>query len=397
MANNPDILSRLDVPALCRELVPSLKPVGKDGKQALGTCPFHEDKGPSLSVRLTDGAFNCKSCGKRGTWVLGLLQEVRGISFQEALNELERRAGLPVSSIKAPTSKLTGRYEYFDQNGTLAYCKERREVRGGKTFSFTHKDENGNRKTGKPDSKPSLLYRLPEVLLANTVYFVEGEAHADLLHGWGLTATTLDCGASTKLTPEQIHQLTGKNIFIFPDNDEPGRKYADHIATTMQGKAQSIKVLSLPGLPEKGDILDWEKTPGNDKTKLICLVEEAPDWEPTEVNIGTRKDTAIITDADKQRTFPSCYVPTARLFNDPLRGYLKLGQGPLYDSLVLRIAHAPGAHLPNNPDGISRSLETDADKRGGPHQKSAGTWSPCAGFRRILDQSNDYGMVHTKQ
>lgn len=360
MATKLEILARLDVPALCRELLPSLKRVGTDGRQALGMCPFHDDKKPSLSVRLTDGAFNCKACGKRGTWVVGLLQKVRGLNFPDAINELERRAGLPASSIKEPASKPV-RYEYFNQNGTLVYFKERRDDSAGKTFSFYRPDTDGKAKLGKPDGKPALLYRLPEVLHADTVFITEGEAHADFLHGWGFTATSLDCGANSKLTSEHVTQLAGKNLVILPDNDEPGRKYANHIATTMQGKTASIKVVSLPGLPEKGDVLDWKKIPGNYKAELIRLVEATPEWESVEVNRDAENDTVRLTDVDKKRTFPICYVPTARLLNDPLRGYLNDGQGPLYDSLVLRIAQAPGARLPNNPVGISRHLETDAD------------------------------------
>lgn len=362
MATNAEILARLDVPALCRELIPSLKPVGNDGKQALGLCPFHGDNKRSLSVRLENGAFNCKACGKRGTGIVGLFQAVKGLEFGEAHNEMERRAGLAVTVFGGKQKKPKPfRFEYFDQEGTLVYFKERWQTPEGKRFVFLHLDENGHRQVGKPNGNPALLYRLPEVLRADTVYVTEGEAHADFLHGWGITATSLDCGAMSKLNPEQVEQLTGKNLIVLPDNDDPGRGYAEHIATTMRGKAASIKVVTLPGLPEKGDVLDWRQLPGNDKAKLMQLVDVTPVWEPTEVNTDTGKDTVRLSDTDKQRVFPRAYIDTARLFNDPRRGFLKLGHGALFDSLVLRLAHAPGARLPNHPEGISRQLETDAD------------------------------------
>jgi hypothetical protein len=34
--------------------------------QAVGCCPFHEDRHPSLSVRVTDGVWHCFGCGRSG-------------------------------------------------------------------------------------------------------------------------------------------------------------------------------------------------------------------------------------------------------------------------------------------------------------------------------------------
>ena len=41
-------------------------PVAERGENAMVRCPLHEDRTPSLSVNLTNGAWICFSCGERG-------------------------------------------------------------------------------------------------------------------------------------------------------------------------------------------------------------------------------------------------------------------------------------------------------------------------------------------
>lgn len=51
-----------------------------------------------------------------------------------------------------------------------------------------------------------------------------------------------------------------------------------------------IKVVALPGLQDKGDIIDWVKIPGNNIEKLIEIVKNTSQWTPKEnsENIGGR-------------------------------------------------------------------------------------------------------------
>src|SRR3989338_9213315 len=55
----------------------------------------------------------------------------------------------------------------------------------------------------------------------------------------------------------------GTEIVIVPDNDLPGEGYLNTIATGLRGKVKSLKVLRLPGLKEKEDIIDWVKRGGH--------------------------------------------------------------------------------------------------------------------------------------
>ena len=95
-------------------------------------------------------------------------------------------------------------------------------------------------------------YNLPNVLKAQTVFFVEGEnVHA--VNAAGRTATTLDSGSNSHWLSEYNSYFDGKTVIVIPDNDEPGEKYARRIASNIPG----AKIIHLPGLAEKGDIYDW--------------------------------------------------------------------------------------------------------------------------------------------
>jgi len=63
---------------------------GGEWKSAI--CPFHEDKNPSLRVRLDSGGFRCMACDVHGGDVLAFhmqLYKLNFISAARALGALE--------------------------------------------------------------------------------------------------------------------------------------------------------------------------------------------------------------------------------------------------------------------------------------------------------------------
>jgi hypothetical protein len=108
---------------------------------------------------------------------------------------------------------------------------------------------------------PRPLYRLPE-LIANPsvpVLICEGEKKADavpmLFLGW-LGTTSMGGAGAAKLT--DWSPLAGRNVIIWPDHDEPGRRYADDAAAlaTTAGAA-SVAIVQVPHeWPEGWDIAD---------------------------------------------------------------------------------------------------------------------------------------------
>jgi hypothetical protein len=196
-----------------------------------------------------------------------------GLSFPETLKELASLAGITESQKK----RIITKYDYVDERGTLLY----------QVCRYEPKDFRQRRPNGKGDwiwnldGIMTVIYNLPQVLTAETVFVVEGEKDAEALRQIGVTATTNPMGAS-KWKEHFNKYLAGKNVVIVPDNDEPGRKHAEDVAKHLSGIAKSIKVVNLPGLPEKGDVSDWL---GADKTKedLLKIVADTPEWKQTQV------------------------------------------------------------------------------------------------------------------
>jgi hypothetical protein len=168
-------------------------------------------------------------------------------------------------------------YDYWDIDRKLLY----QVVRGqNKDFKQRRPDGNGGWIWNLQGVKPT-LYRLPETIEAvqrgETVFVCEGEKDCNNLAKLGLAATT-NSGGAGKWQDSFSDHLAGAVIVILPDNDDPGRRHADQVARSLQGKAKSIKVVELPGLPDKGDVSDW-LAKGGTKEELLKMVAEALEWE----------------------------------------------------------------------------------------------------------------------
>ena len=223
----------------------------------LALCMFHDDYRPSLQV--SPRGYYCFGCGKRGS-----------------LHELAGKLGILTDE---NNKKIVAVYDYCDATGKLLYQVIRLEP---KTFQQRRPDGNGKWVYNLKGITP-LLYRLPELLKASLddwVFVVEGEKDVDRLASLGLVATT-NSGGAGKWRSEFAEHFKDRRVAILPDNDEPGRRHAEQVARSLRGKAASIKVLELPGLPEKGDVSDWLAA-GGTKDELVRLAAEAPEWGPPE-------------------------------------------------------------------------------------------------------------------
>ena len=213
--------------------------VKKSGDQYMALCPAHDDHNPSLSIGLSkDGKRILLHCFA-GCHEEEILQKV-GVTMKDLCLD-------PDHSAKNEIRKQT--YDYADTNGSLLYRKTRIDYDDG-TKSFYFNQPDGTKGVKGIQRVP---YNLPNVLKAQTVYFVEGEKCADAINKEGRTATTLDSGSNSQWLPEYNSYFDGKTVIIIPDNDEPGKKYAHLIA----GKIPGSKIVNLPGLAEKEDIYDW--------------------------------------------------------------------------------------------------------------------------------------------
>jgi 5S rRNA maturation endonuclease (ribonuclease M5) len=154
--------------------------------------------------------------------------------------------------------RIVATYSYVDEHGAVLFEVVRYQP---KDFRQRRPDGNGGYIWSLGDTR-RVPYHLPEVLSADEVVIVEGEKDADRLRSLGFTATTSPGGGGTKVgakwRPEFSDMLIGKRISLLADNDPIGRKHARAIAADLLGKAETVKLVRLPGLTEKGqDVSDW--------------------------------------------------------------------------------------------------------------------------------------------
>ena len=217
-------------------------------------CPAHDDKIPSLSVRVTDSGKVLAYChaGCSQSAVMNSL----GINLDHSRRELRPR--------------IVATYNYRDEQGELLFQSVRFEPKG---FRQRVLDTSGTR--WNLDGTRRVLYRLPELIQADPkllVFIVEGEKDVDRLTDAGLIAVCNPGGAG-KWRDGYSSYLHGRDCVVLPDNDEAGRRHADQVAKSLTGKAASVRVLELHGLPDKGDVSDYLDS-GNSVDALLQLAKE---------------------------------------------------------------------------------------------------------------------------
>jgi hypothetical protein len=146
--------------------------------------------------------------------------------------------------------------------------------------SEVHGGETGWVPTLKYTPKPWPLYRVDEWKDSDdTVFIHEGEkavVAALLAKLPGAHTTTL--GGAQNPKQSDLSPLQNRHVIIVPDNDDPGVNYASKLTALLQGNCASVKVLRLPDVPEKGDVVEWiAQCTKSDKDDGLCRHEVAPE------------------------------------------------------------------------------------------------------------------------
>jgi hypothetical protein len=273
----------------------------QSGGQWSARCPVHDDQTNSLCISVGDDGkalFDCKA----GCATEDVISAV-GLTWGDCFPQNGQSNGHASNGRK----HIVEVYKYLDETFTCLFqvCRyepkefRQRRPKDGGGFDWSTK---GVRK---------VLYRLPQLESAKAadpnrapvVFVPEGEKDADNLAKLGLTTTCNAGGAAAKGSKSKwlatySDSLCGCRVVILPDNDEPGRAHAQTVAKSLHTKAASIKIIELPGLPEKGDVSDWLAA-GGMVEQLQALVTAAPEWEPsTEEQAARPEDSDSISNAD---------------------------------------------------------------------------------------------------
>ncbi|WP_169794271.1 CHC2 zinc finger domain-containing protein [Alicyclobacillus shizuokensis] len=239
------------------------------GAQGTARCPFHDDERPSLSVNVVKGVWKCHAGCGGGT-----------------LETLARRLGIepPPSRGKRVNKEPTVVYVYTAADGAPLFRVLRYGNGKGKWF-IQERWEEGRWVRGRGET-PAVPYRLPDVIKTvaegRPVLIVEGEKDADTLASLAFTATTNPAGALKWPEDDDFNRyFTGADVVILPDNDDVGRRHAEHVARILSLFARRIRVVELPGLPPKGDVTDWLEA-GHSVGELLALIDRVDEWKPRE-------------------------------------------------------------------------------------------------------------------
>lgn len=250
--------------ATCADILNKLKNVTRKGQtDYTARCPAHDDSRNSLSVSAGDNGRVLLHCFAGCSYEN--IRAALGMTSQNSLADSPNGNG-------SAARRIIATYDYVDESGSLLFQVLRYEPKdfrqrrpdgaGGYIYNL-----NGVRR---------VLYSLPELLEADpaiTVYVTEGEKDADALRERGLVATCNASGAG-KWSDEYSEVLRGRRVALLQDNDRAGREHVKKAAASLCGRAASIKIVELPGLPYKGDIFDW-LTSGGTIEELYQLTENA--------------------------------------------------------------------------------------------------------------------------
>jgi putative DNA primase/helicase len=236
------------------------------GDDLRARCPAHGgESSDSLSVREGEGGQMLLHC-------------FHGCEFEDIMEALDLDPGDLAPSGKAngrpigspsdkdgeviPVDELPGTideyYAFQEDDGTYLYVQRHK----GAYYRVVGFDEDGDPlfKRGLTGVDP-VLYGLPELkeaidngsIVVHTEGCKDARAATKRLGMAGVTS-----GGTTSWKSEFAHNYEGaKEVWIVPDNDGGGYSYALQVAQDLVSVVETVKILVLPDLPDKGDLTDW--------------------------------------------------------------------------------------------------------------------------------------------
>ena len=295
------------------------------GPHLVGLCPFHEEKTPSFKIAVGGdpqhvGSWYCHGACKAGGSIVDFYLRREGASrlSRGLVVELGGKLGLEVGERGGGEPEAV--YDYRDAAGEVVF----------QVCRFPGKDFRQRRPDGKGGwiwnvkGVERVLYGLP-LLLAHPdalVVVCEGEKDADTINAPGadpwraedVVGTTCSGGAG-KWRPEHTAPLAGRDVAILPDNDEAGRGHGEKVAAAIAGRARTVRVVSLPGLPDGGDVSDYLSA-GHAFGDLLSLIAEAPAWKPSGASAVESRDGGRGKRSQADRLVELVEVSAVELFHD---------------------------------------------------------------------------------
>jgi putative DNA primase/helicase len=256
------------------------------GDRGEGQCPCHNDHRPSLTFevgKVRPVVGKCQACGATLPEVLDKL----GASADERAAILGGRRDDPSRS-DAPSAA----HVYTDAAGQPLFRVLRYDSPNRRSFPQERWTPRGWER-GLADTRRvpyHLTQSIEAIARGETIYIPEGEKCVEALEALGLAATCNPGGAG-KWRAEYTELLRkAPSVTVFEDNDEPGRKHADQIASSFQAAGVPVRVVGFPGQPQGYDIADWlaeraEIPVEERRAQLSLLIDGVPLWSPKATSV----------------------------------------------------------------------------------------------------------------
>jgi Protein of unknown function (DUF3987) len=268
--------------------------------------------------------------GKHSRNPLNLWMHARNVDFKTALREAAQWLGQPLNGHDNDGSifptldeaianmegrlamRVTRRDSYPDRDGNEHFVVVRFDGENGKQFRPFHRNSSGWIAKDPPGKLP--LFRLPELIArpGERIFHVEGEKCASDLATLGSLVTASAHGANSAHKSDW-QPLAGREVVILPDNDAEGRAYAQTVAQILSrlSPPAAVRIVELPGLPSKGDCVDWldardSQTSEAITAELLALVKNA---EVIRDARNGKSDSTELPEAAQAQPFPLHCLP----------------------------------------------------------------------------------------
>lgn len=438
-------------PTPIRHVLGKLEDFTREGEGWLALCPAHADSKPSLRISQGDDGRALITCrvgcptekivGKLGITLADLYPAAGASPPARHKAQAPKSRSTAVRSTKAapdigadelaeatraakqlfPRSsfgkfKLAAVYPYRREDGSV-WCWRWRFEHASEDKEIGPFHFDGRQWVAKEPKAPRAgkpLYRLPELIASDgPVFVVEGEKCADALAALGVVATT--SGSSSTAKGADWSPLAGREVRVWPDNDDAGDRYAAEVAAKLEALGCDVSLVDVASLdlPNKGDdAADWLQANPKAKARDVLRL-------PTSSAEGDSGPTVTLTCAADIEPQPIDWLWKGWL----ARGMLHMlagdgGTGKTTAALSIAAAVSTGGRLPDGaiaPIGnvliwtgeddvarvlVPRLLEAGANLRRvfivqGVHDEDAGSrpFDPATDMRALEAQAERIGNV----
>lgn len=230
------------------ERLPS--PARRSGDGWAARCPAHDDRVPSLSIRVgADGRALVKcQAGCTLEQVLAAVQLTPGDLFANGHNGQHHRPAPTPYEIRDPAGQLVALHVRLPQgNGDKRFVWERPGgVKGLGGRPVAELPLYGSEHAAGWDAE-------------RPVIVTEGEKDAAALiaAGYQAVGTVTGAGAARPAGRESLEVLRGLDVVLWPDNDDVGRAHMALLAAALDGVAAEVHTLTWPNAPEHAGAADF--------------------------------------------------------------------------------------------------------------------------------------------